>query len=93
MSTTSRPAPGSPSAIEADIEAARLRLADTVDELAARATPKAILQRQVEAAKARLVAATTTPEGGLRVDRIVAVSVAAVAIMGLVAMRRHRRRG
>lgn len=91
MSTTSRPSPGSPSALEADIEAARLRLADTVDALAARATPKAILHRQVEAAKARFVAATTTPEGDLRVDRIVAVSVAAAALIGLVAMRRRRR--
>jgi MYXO-CTERM domain-containing protein len=91
MSTTSRPSPGSPAALEADIEAARLRLADTVDELAARATPKAILRRQVEAAKARLVAAATTPEGDLRVDRIVAVGVAAAALIGLVAMRRRRR--
>jgi hypothetical protein len=90
MSSTSDTSATSPSALEADIEAARLHLAGTVDELAARATPRAILDRQLKAAKARVVAATTTPEGDLRMDRIVAISLAAVALVGIVALRRRR---
>jgi hypothetical protein len=41
-------------AIEAEIEATRVRLASTVDELATRAQPKEIARRQAEAAKVTL---------------------------------------
>lgn len=83
--------PPSPGALEADIEAARLRLAGTVDAIAARVTPQAIVRREVEALKARVVAATTTPEGDLRVERIAAIAVAVVALIGLGVLRRRSR--
>jgi hypothetical protein len=91
--TTDAPRPGTIRELEADIAARRDRLARTVDELALRATPRAILQRQVEAAKARFVDATTTPEGDLRVERIAGAVAVVVVVVGLKVLlgRRHRR--
>jgi hypothetical protein len=76
--------------IEADIVAARGRLAGTVDELTARTQPQEIVRRQVEAAKARFTAATHTESGELRTERIAAVAAAAVALVVLVVWRRRR---
>ena len=74
-------APVSIPALEAEISARRERLAQTIDELTHRVSPKTILNRQAEAAKARFADAATTPEGDLRVERIAAV-VAVVAVVG-----------
>ena len=76
--------------IEADIVAARGRLAGTVDELHARTAPKEIVRRQVQAAKARFTAATRTETGELRTERIAALVAAAVALVGLGLLRRRR---
>lgn len=76
-------------ALEADIAERRVRLARTLDELTAKATPSAIAKRQVQQAKARFADATTTPEGDLRVERV-AAAVAVVAVV--VALRLLRRR-
>ena len=46
--------------LQAEIEAARSRLADTVDELAFRAQPQEIMRRQTESARASFAAATAT---------------------------------
>jgi len=88
------PAPAPPvsiPALEAEITARRDRLAKTIDELTQRVSPKSILHRQTEAAKARFADVATTPEGELRVERIAAV-VAVVAVVGgwLVYRRMHR---
>ena len=64
----------SPAAIEAEIVETRARLASTIDELSVRAQPQEIVRRQAESAKARLIEATHTPEGDLRVDRVGAVA-------------------
>lgn len=80
--------------LEADLAARRDRLAGTVDELTSRLTPRALIAREKEAIKARIVAATTTPEGELRVERLAAVVAAVVVIVSLrvwSARRRHRR--
>ena len=77
-------------AIEAEITAARTRLAGTVDELHARTAPKEIARRQVEALKTKFTEATRTPDGDLRIERIAAVVAAAVALIGVAAWR-HRR--
>jgi hypothetical protein len=77
--------------IEADIAAARERLAGTVDELQHRTAPKEIVRRQVEALRARLVDATHTPDGRLRTERVAALAAAAVALVGLGVWRRTRR--
>jgi hypothetical protein len=84
----------SPAAIEAEMALTRARLASTVDELAVRAHPKEIIRRQVASAKARLTEATHTPEGDLRVERLVAVGAVVAALTGLAAIlhvRHHSR--
>lgn len=86
----------SASAIEKEIEAARSRLEGTVNELAYRAQPKVIAQRQADDLRLKLVAATHTPEGDLRVERVgaaVAAAVGLVVIAYLVRRRRRRPRG
>ena len=79
--------------IERDIEAARARLEGTVNELAYRAQPQVIVQRQVQSLALRINEATHTPDGDLRVERIAAVAgavVAFVVVVGLLRRRRHR---
>ena len=76
--------------IEADIAAARGRLAGTVDELHARTAPKEIARRQAEAAKAKFTAATRTETGELRTERVGALAVAAVALIAVGLLRRRR---
>ena len=86
------PAPVSMTALEAEISARRDRLAHTIDELTQRVRPKAIVQRQTAAAKARFADVATTPEGDLRVERLAAV-VAVVAVVGGLLLYRRLRRG
>lgn len=83
-STQSRSVPE----IEAEIAAARERLAGTVDELQHRTAPKEIVRRQVEALRERLLDATHTPDGRLRTERVAALAAAAVALVGLGVWRR-----
>ena len=60
--------------------------------LGQRVRPKAIVQRQTAAAKARFADVATTPEGDLRVERIAAV-VAVVAVVGGWLVYRRLRNG
>jgi hypothetical protein len=83
-------APKSVEAIEAEIAAARQRLAGTVDELHARTAPKEIARRQTEAAKTKFAEATRTESGDLRTERVAALAAAAVAMIGLGLLRRRR---
>lgn len=91
----------SPAEIEAEIVETRARLATTIDELAVRAQPKEIARRQAESAKAKLIDATHTPEGDLRVERVGAIAAGSAVLLGLVILfrryrhggRGHRRRG
>ncbi len=85
---------GTPSVadLEAEVVARRERLAATVDELVTKATPKAILQRQADAARARFADVAQTPEGELRVERIAAVVAVVAVVGGFVAYRAVRRR-
>ena len=76
--------------IEAEIVAARTRLADTVDELHFRTSPKEIARRQAESLKAKFFAATHTETGDLRTERVAALAGAAVVLIGLGAWRRSR---
>lgn len=90
MSDDAKSGPSDPAAIEAEIEATRLRLASTVDELAVRVHPKTLATRGVEGAKVKARAAVTTPQGQLRVERIAAVAGAALSLLVLVVWRRRR---
>ena len=76
--------------IEAEIAAARDRLAGTVDELHTRTAPQEIARRQVASAKEKFTEATRTPTGELRTERVAALAAAAVALIGLGAARRRR---
>lgn len=78
-------------AIEADIKAARTRLEGTVNELAYRAQPQVIAQRQARSLKLKLDAATHTEQGDLRVERVGAAVAAVVAIVVVGVLLRRRR--
>jgi hypothetical protein len=97
MSESTRSTQGAQSAqprsvdqIEAEIAAARTRLADTVDELQHRTAPKEIVRRQVEGMKARLMDATHTPDGQLRTERVAALAALGAALIGLGVWQRRR---
>lgn len=81
-----------PAEIEAEIEATRLRLAGTVDELSTRMQPKEIARRSAQDAKAKAYSATHTEDGKLRTERVAAVGVAAALLAGLATLRALRRK-
>jgi hypothetical protein len=81
-----------PAQIEAEIEATRLRLAGTVDELTTRMQPKEIARRSAEDVKAKAYSATHTEDGKLRTERVAAIGAAAALLGGLVTLRALRRR-
>ncbi|QQS00187.1 MAG: DUF3618 domain-containing protein [Austwickia sp.] len=80
----------SPRQIEADIEATRTRLANTIDELAYRSKPAVIANRQKDAAVVKLQDTFMTPNGDVRIDRVAAVVVVVAALVGLGIYRRVR---
>ncbi len=80
----------SPRQIEADIEATRTRLASTIDELAYRAKPNVVAQRQKDAAVVKLQDTFMTPNGDLRMERVAAVAVAVAVLVGIGIFRRTR---
>lgn len=83
--------PSSAAAIEREIEARRDRLAATIDELADRAKPKQIARRSAAGVTARARAATTTPDGSPRTERLAAAGAAVVLLaLALVWVRRRR---
>ncbi len=82
---TAQPAPRSMAEIEADMEATRQRLANTLDELKVAASPKNIASRQVTKVKAFY----TDEYGAVRVDRVAGTVGVVVAI---IVVRRTWRR-
>lgn len=77
--------------LEAELAAARDRLAVSVDELVTRTQPKEIARRQKENARLALIDATRTQDGGWRVERLVAVGAAVVAVVVASVLLRRRR--
>ncbi len=77
--------------LEAELARSRQHLAGAIDELTRRAAPKAILQRQLDALRTRFDAATHTPTGELRTDRVAALAAAGVGLVALGIWRRRRR--
>ena len=77
--------------LEQDIQATRARLEGTINELAYRAQPQVIAQRQAQGLRLKLDAATHTDDGELRIERIAAVVAAAVAVVVVVGFLRRRR--
>ena len=77
--------------LEQDIQATRARLEGTINELAYRAQPQVIAQRQAQGLRLKLDAATHTDDGELRIERIAAVVAAAVVVVVVVGLLRRRR--
>jgi hypothetical protein len=70
--------------IEADLDQTRARLAATVDTLAERVQPRSIATRGADRAKQVVV----TPDGRVRIGRMVKVAVSAAAVLGALALLR-----
>jgi hypothetical protein len=83
--------PTSPAALERAIAERRDHLAATLDELTARAQPKAIARRGAASVQEKVRALTHTPEGQLRTERLAAVAGAVVVLAGTFAYLRRRR--
>jgi len=81
----------SPRHIEAEIEATRDRLAATIDELAYRAQPKVIAERQKEAAQVKLRETFYTADGDLRIDRVAIIAGVVGLLVAISVARRVRR--
>jgi Protein of unknown function (DUF3618) len=77
-----------PEQIEADLDAARERLASTVDTLSEELTPQAFARRAADTARNFF----TTPDGQLRTDRVMKVAAVVVGLLVLRRLVRHRSR-
>jgi len=82
------PAASKPEDLEAQIEQTRLQLAATIDEIADRVHPKNIARRSIDRARTVMV----DEYGELRPDRVAIVAGVAVALVGLVVLKRVRAR-
>ena len=74
------------SSLEREIEATRDRLADTIDQLVYRASPKTIVSRQVSSVKAYFVDPAT---GAPRTDNILKVAGGAIGVVVLFTVIRR----
>lgn len=70
--------------LQAEIEASRASLVETIAELKAQTTPEALARRGLAAVRGVF----TDEYGGIRPER---VAVAAAAVVGVVVLRRWRR--
>lgn len=84
--------PTDPAELEREIAARRARLADTVNELAARTRPEEVARRGLADLRARVDGATRLPDGTLRTERVAAVAAAVVLVLLLVVRRGRRSR-
>jgi hypothetical protein len=84
----SRPLSTDPDDLEAHIEQTRLQLAATIDQIADRVHPKNVARRSMDRARTVMV----DEYGELRPDRVAIVGGVAVALVGLVLLRRSRAR-
>lgn len=74
------PVPKSPQQLSARIEARQDRIAGNIDELVGRIHPKAVATRMANKARDTFF----TEDGDLRPERLAAVGVAMVAVVGVV---------
>lgn len=82
--------PTDPAELEREIARRRAQLADTVNQLAARARPHEVARRGLADLRGKLDAATRTEDGQVRSERVGAIA-AAVALLMLVLIWRGRR--
>ncbi|MGH3510104.1 MAG: DUF3618 domain-containing protein [Nocardioidaceae bacterium] len=76
--------PAGPDALVADMEATRERLADTIDQLVYRASPKTIVRRELFGIRAHFV----DEHGNPRTDNILKVVGGAVGVVALIVVLR-----
>jgi hypothetical protein len=86
-----RAVPTDPTELVGFLEERRARLGATVDELVARVTPGEMVRRVRNRLRARIRLTTHTPDGGVRWERIAAVSSAATILLTSVAFVARRR--
>ena len=79
-------------ALQRDIEQRQARLAATVDELTTRVHPRSVLRSGQDSVQRKARAAVRTDDGELRMERIVAVACAVLALVGAVLWRSGRSR-
>jgi len=73
-----------PVELEAQIDAARDRLAETIDEIAARVAPKAVVAK----VKSRAVGIVVNPDGTIKKDRAAIVGGVGLGLILLIVWRR-----
>ena len=73
-----------PAALEAQIEAARTQLAETIDAIAERVAPKNVAAK----AKSRAKGFVVNDDGSLKTDKVAIVGGLALAFVVIVAWRR-----
>lgn len=83
------PIPSDPEAIEAQIRQRQDRLAETIDELTTRLSPKEIARRSRTSAQQRVEAALRAEDGSLRMERVAAVAAAVVVLLAALVWRRR----
>ena len=74
----------SPESIEKDLEATREQLADTIDQLLYRASPKTIVKREIASIRAFFV----DPQGNPRTDNILKVAGGVAGFVAFVVVIR-----
>ena len=79
-------------ALQRDIERRQAQLAATVDELTTRVHPRTVLRTGQDTVQRKARSAVVTDDGQPRVERIVAVASAVVAVVGALLWRSGRRR-
>lgn len=78
--------------LERDLAERRAQLAATIDELLARSRPQEVARRSARTAKEKVGGAVRTPEGQIRVERVLAIAAAvAVSVTVMVVARRRTR--
>lgn len=79
-----------PDAIQREIEVTRAELADAIDAIAEKVSPKRAASRGMDRVQT-LVAQLRSGETAVRADRVLAAGAAVTAVVALVVVRRRRR--
>ncbi len=77
----------SPAEIEAQIERTRAHLAETIDHISERISPRQAARRGARRVKAQIV----DEAGRLRPERVAILGVGVLALVGLLVLRQRRR--
>ena len=88
MANSTEPTARSLDQVEADLAAARLRLANTVDDLAEAVSPQELARRQAEKVRGFFV----EPDGAVRTERVAKVAAVVVGVLTLRGVVRRRSR-